>query len=304
MTMRFPSRGKVAALLFSIASVLLLACVAGPQGVPGAPGLPGNPGNPGAQGFPGEPGLPGFPGNPGNPGQPGPPGPMGPMGPMGPAGDDGVSPQAAVMVDSEVVALGSPLTVSGSGFRPGEPVVVSLVVDQHLSPFLDGARRAQVQANSGGNFTYSVDALGSQFKGNTVPRLLDASNGGANTLSIYASGADGSRASTPIRVVSSGGIAPAPSLALSSNSVAVDGDLTIMAAGFLPGEFVTIVAVGASGGDDRVLVGGPANEYGAVSLSAAITLDPDVYTLSASGQPVGGMQATVTAPLMVVESEK
>ena len=170
------------------------------------------------------------------------------MGPMGPAGDDGVSPQAAVMVDSEVVALGSPLTVSGSGFRPGEPVVVSLVVDQYLSPFLDGARRAQVQANSGGNFTYSVDALGSQFKGNTVPRLLDASNGGANTLSIYASGADGSRASTPIRVVSSGGIAPAPSLALSSNSVAVESDLTIMAAGFLPGEFVTIVAVGASGG--------------------------------------------------------
>lgn len=306
MTKRFPSRGKIATLLFSILVVLLLAACAGPAGAPGAPGLPGNPGNPGAQGLPGFPGEPGLPGNPGNPGNPGPPGVAGPPGPPGPAGIDGVSPQAAIEVSSGVIAVNDGLTISGSGFQPNEPVALLLIVDQNLQPFIGGGRRAQTAANSGGNFTFSVDSVGAEFKGNTTARLLDASNGGVNSLAVYASGADGSKASTPIRVISDGGIAPAPSIALSSNSVALDGDreVTIMAAGFMPGEFITVVAVGASGGDDRVLVGGPANNYGAVSLTATINLDPDVYTISATGQPIGGMQAMVTAPLAVMESEK
>ena len=71
----------------------------------------------------------------------------------------------------------------------------------------------------------------------------------------------------------------------------------------MPGEFITVVASGASGGDDRVLVGGSANGFGALSLDAAITLDPDVYTIEAMGQPVAGMQASVTAPLSVVEEK-
>ena len=67
----------------------------------------------------------------------------------------------------------------------------------------------------------------------------------------------------------------------------------------MPGEFVTVVASGASGGDDRVLVGGSANEFGALSLDAKITLNPGVYTIAAMGQPVAGMQASVTSPLSV-----
>ena len=305
MTYRFPSQGKILTLLLSISVVLLLAC-AGPQGPAGAPGLAGisgAPGLPGLQGVPGLPGEPGFPGNPGNPGNPGPPGPAGPPGPPGPAGSDGVSPQAAVAVDSDLISIDGSLTIDGSGFRPNEPVALLLVVDQNLQPFIGGGTRAQTQANSGGNFTFTVDSIGAAFRGNTGSRVLEASNGGSNSLSVFASGADGSRASVPLRVVGSGGIASAPSIAMSSNVVETGGSVTIMVAGFMPGEFVTVVASGASGGDDRVLVGGSANGFGALSLEAAITLDPDVYTIEAMGQPVGGMQASVTSPLSVVEEK-
>lgn len=305
MTYRFPSQGKILTLLLSISVVLLLAC-AGPQGPAGAAGLPGisgAPGLPGLQGVPGLPGEPGFPGNPGNPGNPGPPGPAGPPGPPGPAGSDGVSPQAAVAVDSDLISIDGSLTIDGSGFRPNEPVALLLVVDQNLQPFIGGGTRAQTQANSGGNFTFTVDSIGAAFRGNTGSRVLEASNGGTNSLSVFASGADGSRASVPLRVVGSGGIASAPSIAMSSNVVETGGSVTIMVAGFMPGEFVTVVASGASGGDDRVLVGGSANGFGALSLEAAITLDPDVYTIEAMGQPVGGMQASVTSPLSVVEEK-
>ena len=305
MTNRFPSQGKVLTLLFSIFVVLLLACQGpqGPAGPAGLAGISGAPGLPGLQGVPGLPGEPGFPGNPGNPGHPGPPGPAGPPGPPGPAGIDGVSPQAAIAVDSDLISMDGSLTIDGSGFRPNEPVALLLVVDQNLQPFIGGGSRAQTQANSGGNFTFTVDSLGAAFRGNTGARVIEASNGGSNSLSVYASGADGSRASTPIRVVGSGGIASAPSIAISSNIVEVDGSVTIMVAGFMPGEFVTVVASGASGGDDRVLVGGSANGFGALSLDATITLDPDVYTIEAMGQPVGDMQASVTVPLSVVEEK-
>ena len=303
MTNRFPSQGKVLALLLSIFVVLLLVACQGPQGPAGEPGLPGLSGYPGLQGPPGLPGEPGFPGNPGNPGNPGPPGPAGPPGPPGPAGIDGVSPQAAIAVDSDLISMDGSLTIDGSGFRPNEPVALLLVVDQNLQPFIGGGSRAQTQANSGGNFTFTVESLGAAFRGNTGARVIEASNGGSNSLSVYASGADGSRASTPIRVVGSGGLASAPSIAMSSNVVEVDGSITIMVAGFMPGEFVTVVASGASGGDDRVLVGGSANGFGALSLDATITLDPDVYTIEAMGQPVGDMQASVTAPLSVVEEK-
>ena len=305
MTYRFPSQGKILTLLLSISVVLLLAC-AGPQGPAGAAGLPGisgAPGLPGLQGVPGLPGEPGFPGNPGNPGNPGPPGPAGPPGPPGPAGSDGVSPQAAVAVDSDLISIDGSLTIDGSGFRPNEPVALLLVVDQNLQPFIGGGTRAQTQANSGGNFTFTVDSVGAAFRGNTGARVLEVSNGGSNSLSVFASGADGSRASVPLRVVGSGGIASAPSMAMSSNVVETGGSVTIMVAGFMPGEFVTVVASGASGGDDRVLVGGSANGFGALSLEAAIQLDLGVYTIEAMGQPVGGMQASVTSPLSVVEEK-
>ena len=309
MTYRFPSRGMILTLLLSISVVLLLACQPspGPAGSPGAPGLPGAPGFAGLQGAPGLPGEPGFAGNPGNPGNPGPPGPAGPPGPPGPSGSDGVSPQAAIAVDSSLITVDGPLTIDGSGFRPNEPVALLLIIDQNLQPFIGGGTRAQTQANSGGNFTFSVESVGAAFRGNTGSRLLEASNGGTNSLSVFASGADGSRASVPIRVVGSGGIASSPSIALSSNLVATGepgsdnfgADIMIMVAGFMPGEFVTVVASGASGGDDRVLVGGSANEFGALSLDAKITLSPGVYTVVAMGQPVAGMQASVTSPLSV-----
>lgn len=299
MTKRFPSRGKLSILLFSVLTVMLLACT-GPAGVPGAPGLPGNPGLPGIQGEPGFPGNPGLPGNPGNPGNPGPPGIQGPAGPPGPPGVNGVSPQASVMVSPSVVTVNGSVTISGSGFRPHEPVALLLVVDQNLQPFVGGGRRAQVTASSGGSFDFTVDNIGAEFRGNTQPRLLEASNGGANSLAILASGADGSKASSPVRVVLSGGIAETPSVSLGNGAVAQGEDITIMAAGFMPGEFVTVVAVGASGGDDRVLVGNAANESGALALDATITLDEGIYTIKATGQPIGGMQAAATAPLMVM----
>ena len=143
MKKRFPSRGTIITLLFSVFLVGLLAC-RGPAGAAGAAGLAGNPGNPGsagAQGFPGEPGLPGFPGNPGNPG---PPGPQGSIGPAGPAGTDGVSPDARIDVNKTVLSMNESLVVSGSGFKPGEPVALLLAIDNTLQPVIGGGRGAQV----------------------------------------------------------------------------------------------------------------------------------------------------------------
>ena len=274
MRKRFPSRGHIIALLFSVFVILLLAC-AGPQGPAGLPGLPGNPGNPGPAGPSGDAGLPGLPGNPGNPGAPGAPGAEGDPGSSGSAA---VS-QARIELDKTVFGLDESLSISGSGFRPGEPVTLLLVVNQNLQAMIGGGRRAQTQASSAGTFSIEFESVGGDFKGATRERAL----GDGGRKAVLASGADGSKASIPVRVVGSSQGVRKTSASLVASSTSSGGDSTVVGAGFQAEEFVTILAVGASSGQDRIVGGGAANDFGAFSVIVSVTLDDGLYTLTAVG---------------------
>lgn len=281
MKSRFPIRVIITTLLSSILVLALIACQ-GPPGEPGLPGLPGNPGNPGApgpQGEPGESGLPGLPGNPGNPGAPGPPGAQGPQ---GPAGIDGVSPQALIVLSKSVVAgSGDPFAVSGSGFIPGEPVQLSLMIDPNDSVMLGD----EVQANASGAFSVAVADAGAS----------DASG----YLSVMAEGADGSLASAPVRIVSSAVNVTAVDSSLSTDVTPAGEAATVSGAGFVAGEAVTLSVVGVAGGSDRILVGANANDSGAFMVDAPNPLEAGVYTLRA----IGSKGSSATTPLVVCDSE-
>jgi len=273
MTKRFSSRGSFIALIFTISMVVLLACT-GSQGKPGLPGLSGAPGNPGNVGSPGAPGFAGFPGEPGFAGAPGAPGPAGPPGPVGLTGQ-GISPEAAI-------------TIRGSGFRPGEPVVLLLQVNNSLQVIIGGGRGAQVTANAAGVFEASFDAIG----GATGTQRLAI----GPLRAIVASGVDGSRASLPVAIVESPSPASSISSSLVASSVESGGTTSILGGGFQPDEFVTVSAVAASsGGLDRILVGGQANASGAFQFSIAIDLEEGVYTLRAAGD----QNSEATAALVV-----
>lgn len=283
MKSRFPIRVLVTTLLSSILVFALIACQ-GPPGEPGLPGLPGNPGNPGEAGPQGEPGAPGLPGLPGNPGNPGAPGPPGPAGPPGANGIDGVSPQAMVSLSkSSVAAAGDPVVVTGSGFIPGEPVELSLVVDPDSSVMPDGG---SVQANASGAFRASLAELGAG----------DASG----VLTFLAEGADGSLASTPVRIVSSPVSVTAVDSSLSADVTPAGQAAMVAGAGFMADEAVTLSVVGVAGGSDRILVGTNANASGAFMVDAPNPLEVGVYTLRA----VGSKGSTATTPLVVCQPDE
>jgi hypothetical protein len=202
------------------------------------------------------------------------------------------------LLSKEVVGVNDSLSVTGSGFNANETVAVLLVIDDNLQPLLGGGigvrnARAQVTADSGGNFRYSTPDIGASFKGNTLARLSDLSNGGANPFAVLASGSDGSRASRSVSVVDAG-FTGSPSIALDRTVVATGDDITVLLAGWGPGESVTVVVAGS------VVAGGTANEFGALSLSATIEQDADVYSVNASGN---ASSSVVSAPITVVTTK-
>jgi len=283
----FPSMGKMITLLFSVFVIVILACT-GPQGPQGEPGLPGLPGNPGAAGAPGEPGLPG------NPGNPGPPGPAGVAGVDGTVGVGGAgSAQAEIVLSKDSVGVHGALGVTGSGFKANEPVAILLVVDDNLEPFVGGGRRAQVTADAGGNFKFSSADIGAEFKAPTLARITALSSNGSNPFAVLASGSDGSKASAPISVVDvgSGGT---PSIALDRTVVATGGNITVLLAGWAAGESVTVSVAGSP------VAGGTANDFGALSLTATIDQEADVYSVNASGS---ASASTASAPITVVTTK-
>ena len=288
MRRHFPVKGIAIALLSSILVLALIAC-AGPQGESGQPGLPGNPGNPGAagpQGAQGEPGLPGLPGHPGNPGPAGPPGPQGPS---GAAGAPAVSPEASVELSKSAIATaGDSVTVRGSGFLPGEPVVLQLRVDENLSIIAGGARGAQVQANEAGAFSITFDEIG----GASASQARAIGN-----RTLFAQGSDGSRASTPVTVVGAPEPMTSVDTSLLASATAVGEAVMIWGAGFMADEVVSLIAVGAAeGGGNRIFGGATANDSGAFAVDVANPLGEGVYTLKATGN----MGSTATAPLVIV----
>ena len=274
MRKRFPSRNHLYALLFSVFVIFLLAC-SGPQGPAGLPGLPGNPGNAGPVGSVGDAGLPGLPGNPGNPGAPGAPGAPGEAGVQG----ADATAQARIELDKTVFGLDESLSISGSGFRPGEPVSLLLVINQNQDEFIGGGRLAQTQASSAGTFSINFDSVGADFNGSTRERAL----GDGGRKAVLASGADGSMATIPVKVVGSSQGVRSSSASLVASQTASGGESTVVGAGFQSEEFITILAVGASSGQDRIIGGGAANEFGAFSLVVSVGMDDGLYTLMAIG---------------------
>jgi len=287
MRKRFSVAGMLA--LLSLFALVLVACEGptGARGLPGVPGVPGNPGNagfPGVQGAAGESGLPGLPGLPGNPGNPGPPGPQGDA---GAAGADALSPSGGLAISKSVMTMDEPFTVTGSGFRVGEPLIVSLWIDDVIRPIMKSAT-----ANGAGAFTIDFDSTG-QSEG------VVAMAPGVRT--IVAIGADGGRASEPVTIVSFRLEGPSPSTSLVVGAVVKGESVTIWGAGFIADEAVTVAALNAlSGGGDRSIIGGNANEFGAFSFEGIVNLDAGTYTLIARGAE----GSLATAPLSVTEEEK
>ncbi len=274
--MRHPPKAAALALLLPLLSVLVLVGCYTPagRGPPGLPGLSGLPGNPGPQGNPGEPGLPGLPGNPGNPGALGPQGPSGPPGPTGPQGGEAPSPEAAILLSSGVMSVDQPLSIAGSGFLPGEPVTLVLVIDDIVSYVVGGRTAEQPVANAAGAFSVSFDSI--RGDGGGERGALDRAPG---IRTVRAVGEDGSRAAAPVMITSAN--APVTSVA---SSLAIDRELvrnqetngldviiTATGAGFIPGEAVTVTIINFRPGDaDKIIAGGAANHSGGFSLTATL----------------------------------
>mgnify|MGYP001156726330 FL=1 len=296
MRKRFPLKGMVIALLSSVLVFALIACEGAPgePGNPGLPGPPGNPGNPGAQGIQGiqgsagEPGFSGLPGNPGNPGASGPPGPQGIA---GSDGEDAVSPSARLTSSKDMIATaGDPFTVSGSGFQANEPVTLLIQVNQTLQIIIGGARGAQVVANEAGAFSIDFPEIGG--RATSLERAL-------GVRSLAANGILGSRASTPIKVIDEAPDVPAIDTTLAAGAAVVGERISLWGSGFNANEAVVMLAVGASGGSDRIVASAMANDSGAFATDATNTMEIGVYTLKA----IGSSGSTATAPLVILESK-
>lgn len=108
-------------LVVSVTTLFAAACASGNQGAQGAKGPQGDDGPAGAAGATGPRGAPGAPG----PG--GPDGPAGPQGAQGPAGDSANAAAPSVIITSAVEAGGSPFTLRGAGFTPGDTVTVEIL---------------------------------------------------------------------------------------------------------------------------------------------------------------------------------
>ena len=282
MSTRVSSKGIIVALLLSVSIFALIACT-GPQGEPGLPGLSGSPGNPANPGPQGEPGDPGLPGESGNPGEPGKPGLQGPQGPQGDRGADAVSPEAALMISAGMLTADEGFSVSGSGFQADEAVL--LTVGEKI---IGGGAGAQGQANAGGAFYIEFASMGVS---------VDA---GPN--SVRAEGGAGSAATIPVMVIDTAPDTTSPSSSLASTPISPGQDTTVYGAGFLPGEFVSVVIIGAD--KNSVVGGGEANSSGAFSFAGRAPISADgvpvfgmgVYTLKAQGD----MGSEATAPLLII----
>ena len=339
--MKYPRRGYVLVFLMSLLSAfVLLACEgpAGKPGLPGEPGLPGQPGAPGPSGPPGatggrgsqgDPGFTGFSGEPGDPGFPGLPGVQGPPGPPG----QHTATKAALMVSEQTMYLDQGITITGSGFNPWEPVIVTVDLGGPIESFAGGWGAAtfnpslgQVDSNSGGAWTLSVDSPVMDIGGisENRDRLLEA-----GVITILAEGQDGNKASWPVSVVAetptggAAGVSRASSLIVAGPVVAGE-EVMVYGAGFKARERFSLVAVTgigkgtsfsphgqeygffdrgtieASGVFERFgLTLGVAEDTGAFMVDISPSQAPGVYTLEAYG--VDGSYAT--APLVILAAQ-
>ncbi len=188
------------------------------------------------------------------------------------------------MSKSSVAAYDDPVIVTGSGFIPGEPIELALDISpgNHIHLHVEGDN---LQANASGAFRVGLEEL-------------DAGDA-SGVLTFLAEGEDGSLASTPVRIVSSPVNVTAVDSSLYSSPTRAGMGLSVLGAGFMSGEAVTISVVGVAGGSDRILVGTNANESGAFMVDAPNPLEVGVYTLKA----VGSKGSMATMPQMICDAD-
>jgi hypothetical protein len=187
------------------------------------------------------------------------------------------------MISKGMLTADEGFSVSGSGFQAGEAVL--LTVGEKI---IGGGANAQGQANAGGAFYIEFGSMGVS---------VDA---GPN--SVRAEGSAGSAATIPVMVIDTAPDATSPSSSLASTPISPGQDTTVYGAGFLPGEFVSVVIVGAD--KDSVVGGGEANASGAFMFNGRAPISADgvpvygmgVYTLKAQGD----MGSEATAPLLII----
>ena len=212
------------------------------------------------------------------------------------------------------MSVDQPLSIAGSGFLPGEPVTLVLVIDDIVSYVVGGRTAEQPVANAAGAFSVSFDSIRGDGGGERGALERDL---GIRT--VRAVGEDGSRAAAPVMITSAN--APVTSVA---SSLAIDRELvrnqetngldviiTAAGAGFIPGEAVTVTIVNLADGADKTLVGAAANHSGAFSLTATlagsaptegadaeIPIWPGVYTVLAEGAYGSGATGALVVPTL------
>jgi hypothetical protein len=158
-----------------------------------------------------------------------------------------ISPQASVSVDGPVY-LDQGVTVSGSGFRAFEPINVSIVLGNagKGNPILGSS-----EANAGG--AWQLDVAGPLTDISSVADNASVLTG-STVVTVLASGADGSKGSTPVSVVAElpvevleGRIAY-PDTNLQANidfggAVETGGTVSVVGAGFNPKETVSLLVI-------------------------------------------------------------
>ena len=270
-------------VLISILSLGVLAACEGPPGKPGKPGLPGLagepgkpgkpglpglpglqgakgdpglPGKPGLQGPPGEPGKPGLPGLPGAPGEPGKPGLPGEPGKPGLQGPPGIAPHANVRTGGPVLYLDSTADIWGSGFQRFEPVTVYIDLDSDGASIMLGS----TDADAGGAWRVQASGYDTGLD-ESVAAMLSLGINAGNVFSVVAEGADGTKASIPVMLAAQAPVSAPPAVPVTGSvlvgSIAGDGsfrvgiaeeggEITLVAAGFSPGEFINVTINGNS----------------------------------------------------------
>ena len=250
----FKSKSIVVSLVFSI-MIMSLACAGseGPAGLQGPQGLPANPGAPGAQG---------------------------PAGPSGDLSSAGISSYSTIIISKNSLTMSEPFEVHGSGFIPGEPIMISLQIDSSLSPIVGDGSSAQVVANGAGAFVAYFDNMTSN------PDIISRA---AGISTLIADGGEGNSASVPVNIVENSKSSASVSSTLVATPVESGEESTIYGSGFISGEVISITANG------KVLAGTTANSDGAFNIDVSVNMVEGLYSMVANGSK--GSEAT--APLLI-----
>jgi len=222
------------------------------------------------------------------------------------------------MVSKPAFFLDENLMIAGSGFRKFEPVIVFIDLGDGTEPNL-----GFTDANRGGAWVITLSNVGKAEGVATWASTIVESG----VVTVTANGADGSTASTPVNIL---GLTtpPAPerppdpgaAASLAGGTVALDGMIAIVGAGYAPNEIVTIFAVtgvgtGVRGGQivpgagdplKKGIITGAASDRGVLQLDFTATcaergcvLDPGAYSIEGFGS-----FGSVASALLIVVEEK